>query len=279
MKPSVKRIFAYGNLSILKEKSIAVIGSRNCSDYGRKMAKEMTEILVDNNIVIVSGMAVGIDTIAHETCIERGGKTIAVLGSGFKNIFPKENKKLFYKIIESGGLVISEYSFDEPAQKKNFPKRNRIISGLSDGVLVVEAAYRSGTSITTKYARSQGKTIFCVPNSIGNKNSYGSIELARNGAKIVTSGYDILQELGVECCKNKDKKINCIDDVMKNMNEITRAIFLCLKENEYLDCEQISCKTGIDTVIVNQTLTYMELDEIVENTKINKYKVCDKYCE
>ncbi|MBP3708245.1 MAG: DNA-processing protein DprA [Clostridia bacterium] len=279
VKPQIKRIFAYGNLSILQKKSVAVIGSRNCSDYGRKIAKEMTEVLVDNNIVIVSGMALGIDTIAHETCIARGGKTIAVLGSGLKNIFPKENTNLFHKIIESGGLIISEYSLDEPVQMKNFPKRNRIISGLSDGVLVVEASYRSGTSITAKYARSQGKTIFCVPNSIGNKNSYGSIELAKSGAKMVTSGYEILLELGIKFCKGKKCRKQDVDNKINNMDANTRAIFQCLKENECLDCEQISCKTDIDTIVVNQTLTYMELDEIVENIKINKYKLCDKYCE
>lgn len=239
----------------------------------------MTEELVDNNVVIVSGMAVGIDTIAHETCIAKGGKTIAVLGGGLKNIFPKENKKLFYRIIESGGLIISEYGLDEPVQKKNFPKRNRIISGLSDGVLVVEAAYRSGTSITARYARSQGKKVFCIPNSIGNKNSYGSIELAKNGAKIVTSGYEILAELGIKYKEYHDCKKHKFDDVTSNMNENAKAIFQCLKENEYLDCEQISSKTGINIIIVNQTLTYMELDEIVENVKINKYKLCDKYCE
>ena len=134
IKPKVQRFFAYGDLNLLKKTSIAVIGSRNCSEYGKKIAKKLTSELVANDIVIVSGMARGIDSVAHETCLEFGGKTIAVLGSGFKNIYPKENTELFYKIIDNGGLVISEFSLEEPVQMKNFPKRNRIISGLSDGL-------------------------------------------------------------------------------------------------------------------------------------------------
>ena len=149
-------------------------------------------------MVIVSGMAKGIDSIAHETCIKNSGKTIAVLGSGFKHIYPKENERLFYNIIENDGLVLSEFPVDSPVQMKNFPRRNRIISGLSLGVLVIEAAYRSGTSITAKFAKAQKRKVFCIPNSIGNKNSYGTIELIKNGATLVRSAKDIFKNLDLE---------------------------------------------------------------------------------
>lgn len=168
-----------GNISLLNKNSIAIIGSRNSSEYGRNITKKITKELVENNMVIVSGMAKGIDSIAHESCIKHAGKTIAVLGSGFKHIYPKENEKLFYNIIENDGLVLSEFPIDSPVQMKNFPRRNRIISGLALGVLVIEAAYRSGTSITAKFAKAQGKEVFCIPNSIGNKNSYGTIDLIK----------------------------------------------------------------------------------------------------
>lgn len=279
IRPTVNRIFAYGNLELFGKKSIAVIGSRNSSEYGRNVAKRITKELVDNDIVIISGMALGIDSVAHETCIENGGKTIAVLGSGFKNIFPKENEKLFQKILNCGGLVISEFSLDEPVQMKNFPKRNRIISGLSDGVLVIEAAYRSGTSITAKNAIIQGKKVFCIPNSIGNKNSYGSIKLAKNGAIMVTSGYEILPKIGIKGEKNIYNTKNTIDNNIEHMDLNTKKIFMCLKENESLECEQISVKTGINIVDVNQLLTYMELDEIIVNTGIGRYRLSEAYSE
>ena len=188
-----KKIYAIGNISLLNEKSISIVGSRNSSEYGRKITKSITKDLVQSGIVIVSGMANGIDSVAHKTCLEYGGKTIAVLGSGFRHIFPKENEELFHQIIENDGLVISEYPIDTPVQMKNFPKRNRIISGLSIGLLVIEAAYRSGTSITAKYAKIQERKVFCIPNSIGSKNSYGTINLIQNGAILVRNAQDILK--------------------------------------------------------------------------------------
>lgn len=282
IKPKVQRFFAYGDLNLLKKTSIAVIGSRNCSEYGKKIAKKLTSELVANDIVIVSGMARGIDSVAHETCLEFGGKTIAVLGSGFKNIYPKENTELFYKIIDNGGLVISEFSLEEPVQMKNFPKRNRIISGLSDGVLVVEAAYRSGTSITVRNAITQGKKIFCIPNSIGNKNSYGTIELAKKGAIMVTSAEDILKGIGIVPRQN-NKALDIINRKKKHnisfKNESYRSIYNELKVHECMDSEELTAITGINIVLVNQILTDMELDGIIENIKINKYKLKDEYCE
>lgn len=282
IKPKVQRFFAYGDLNLLKKTSIAVIGSRNCSEYGKIIAKKLTSELVANDIVIVSGMARGIDSVAHETCLEFGGKTIAVLGSGFKNIYPKENTELFYKIIDNGGLVISEFSLEEPVQMKNFPKRNRIISGLSDGVLVVEAAYRSGTSITVRNAITQGKKIFCIPNSIGNKNSYGTIELAKKGAIMVTSAEDILKGIGIVPRQN-NKALDIINRKKKHnisfKNESYRSIYNELKVHECMDSEELTAITGINIVLVNQILTDMELDGIIENIKINKYKLRDEYCE
>lgn len=273
---SPKKLYAIGNIGLLKEKSISIVGSRNSSEYGRKITKNITKDLVENNIVIVSGMASGIDSVAHKTCLEYGGKTIAVLGSGFRHIFPKENEQLFHQIIESDGLVISEYPIDTPVQMKNFPKRNRIISGLSMGLLVIEAAYRSGTSITAKYAKIQGRKVFCIPNSIGNKNSYGTINLVQNGAILVKNAQDILNVLGVEYLKNgaktNFKQLELLDNNSKK-------IFDCISNNEEIDAEGISIQTKLDISKVNELLTILEIDEVIKSVGINKFKICEEYYE
>lgn len=276
-----KKLYAVGNLQLLNENSIAVIGSRNSSEYGENITRKFTADLVCNNVVIVSGMAVGIDAVAHRSCIENGGKTIAVLGSGFNNIYPKENEKLFYDIIENDGLVLSEYPVDTPVQMKNFPKRNRIISGLSLGVLVVEAAYRSGTSITAKLARNQGKPVFCIPNSLGNKNSYGTIDLIKKGAILVRNAEEILKELNMKynnCMKCYTGDKNKIKQ-LKILDENSKKIVNCITEQKGLDAEQICIKTGLDIVTVNQLLTALEIDEVVVDTGKNGYDLVEAYYE
>ena len=187
-----KKIYAIGNISLLNEKSISIVGSRNSSEYGRKITKSITKDLVQSGIVIVSGMANGIDSVAHKTCLEYGGKTIAVLGSGFRHIFPKKNEELFHQIIENDGLVISEYPIDTPVQMKNFPKRNRIISGISDAVIVVEAGAKSGSLITANYAINQGKEVWAIPGNINLANSVGTNELIKDGANVLTKLGDII---------------------------------------------------------------------------------------
>lgn len=163
IKNSPKKIYAIGNTKLLFKDSFAVIGTRKITEYGIKNCEYFSKELVLRDIPIVSGMALGTDSIAHKTALNYGGETIAVLGSGFKHIYPEENLELFKSIIEKGGLVITEYETDVEPDKRKFPKRNRIISALSEGVLIIEAAYRSGTSITAKWAYSQGKKVFALP--------------------------------------------------------------------------------------------------------------------
>lgn len=265
-----------GNISLLNTDSVAVIGSRNSSEYGEKITSEITKDLVNNGVTIVSGMAVGIDTVAHKTCLEYGGKTIAVLGGGFKNIYPKENTELFSKIIKNGGLVLSEFPYDEPVQKKNFPKRNRIISGLSLGVLVVEAAYRSGTSITARLAKNQGRKVFCVPNGVGNKNSYGTIELLKKGAILVSKASDILSALNISYKENVST--NSANVQLQILDENSKKIINCIKANPYMDADKICIKTGIDITTVNQLLTLLEIEGHIINNK-NGYDVKEAFYE
>lgn len=189
-----KQIYCLGNLELLNYKhNIAMIGSRNCSFYGERAAKDFAFNLAKEDVCIVSGLAKGIDSFSHVGALNAKGKTIAVLGSGLDNIYPKENIKLVESIIKNNGLVISEYPLGTSALKQHFPARNRIISGLSDGVLVIEARKNSGTNITVDFALEQGKDVFVIPGNIYSKTSDGTNYLITEGAIPVLSYKDILR--------------------------------------------------------------------------------------
>lgn len=180
-------VFLYirGNIENLYEDCIAIVGSRNASIYGRNVARKIARELADRNINIVSGLAAGIDKFAHLGALEsKIGKTIAVLGTGISDneIYPFENKKLFENILESKGTIISEFKLGTKPLKYNFPLRNRIISGLSTKLIVVEAAKNSGSLITADFALEQGKDIYAVPGNITSENSVGTNELIKQGA-------------------------------------------------------------------------------------------------
>ena len=191
------KLYVLGNKEILKQKGIAIVGTRNATEYGKNIALQISKELSQNGINIISGLALGIDTYAHKgnICAQSKGKTIAVLGSGIDEIYPKENIELARKIIQTGGCIISEYPLGTKPSKLNFPKRNRIISGLSDGILVVEAGEKSGALITAEFGLEQGKEIFAVPGDITKIQSRGTNMLIKDGAKIVLSSQDILEEL------------------------------------------------------------------------------------
>lgn len=187
-------IFAKGDISLLNSKSIAIVGSREPSKYGIYVAEKFSTELSKEGITVVSGLAKGIDTFAHIGALSSFGKTIAVLGSGIDIVYPKENAK-YYKEISEKGLIISEYIVGTAPESKNFPQRNRIISGLSDGVLVVEARKNSGTMITTDFALEQGKELYVIPGNITSNLSAGTNNLIKEGAKLVTDVYEILEDL------------------------------------------------------------------------------------
>lgn len=188
-------LFYKGNIELLKssKKKIAVIGSRKCSEFGRKTTKEITKGLVENDVIIVSGLAKGIDAEAHKTCIENGGKTIAVLGNGIDVFYPKENEQLYKDIVDKGGLIISEYPPHISPNYDHFPIRNRLIAGLSDGVAVIEARRKSGSMNTVSHALENDKPIFCVP---GNPNTSGGCnQLLKEGAILIENAQDILEDI------------------------------------------------------------------------------------
>lgn len=190
--PSI--LYVKGNTSILNDFAISIIGCRECSEYGKKIAKEISFRLAQYNINIISGMAKGIDSYAHIGCLNAKGKTIAVLGNGLDRVYPKENIGLYNEIVKTGGVVISEYIIGTKPNKMNFPARNRIVSGLSNGIVVVEAKEKSGTLITVDFALEQGKNVFVVPGNITSDNSRGTNSLIKQGAKMITCVDDILEE-------------------------------------------------------------------------------------
>lgn len=186
-----KKIYTYGNRELLENPySIAIVGSRHPSSYGKKLAREFSTILAKNGIMIISGFAMGIDTDAHWGAIHAGGKTIAVLGCGINMNYPKSNGKLKEEMIRNH-LIISEYGFDRQPKGYHFPYRNRIISAISLGVLVIECQIKSGTMTTVNHALNQGKAIFAIPGNITSLLSEGPNYLIKSGAIPVTDAMDI----------------------------------------------------------------------------------------
>lgn len=220
------KLYVEGNYELLNSNSIAIVGTRKCTEYGKKYSAKFAKELSQKGMCIVSGLAIGIDTVAHINSMEELGKTIAVIGSGFKHIYPEENEWLFHKIIENGGCVVSEYYLDEEKDTANFPARNRIISGLALGVLVVEAPYRGGSTITAKHARLQGKEVFCIPNRLDEPEGYSTNWLIQNGANLVMEPNDILQHYDLQpeisIPKEYEEIYNLINTQPISANEICK---------------------------------------------------------
>jgi len=186
-------LYVKGELRAQDNLGIGIVGARHATLYGLVMAEKFAEGLSASGFTVVSGMARGIDSAAHRGALKHGGRTIAVIGSGLANIYPPENQKLAEQISQSGA-VISEFPIRTQPLRMNFPRRNRLISGLSLGILVVEAARNSGALITADFALQQGRDVFALPGKIDSANSFGPNELIKQGAKLVTSAHDILEE-------------------------------------------------------------------------------------
>ena len=259
IKDPPKKLYVEGDSSLLNKNSIAIVGSRKCTPYGWKQAKKISNDLSKKNICIVSGMALGIDTAAHVGAKEEVGKTIAVLGGGLKNIYPSQNLQLYQEILENGGCIISEYEPETEADVSKFPQRNRIISGISLGVVVVEAKYRSGSSITARYAIKQKKTVFCVPSNLESTNGYVPNKLIQEGANLIMSAQDILEELGLLEETNEykpEQQYQEIYDVLGNLpisaNDICKIVKKPISE-------------------VNETLLMIELQGAIKSFPGNQF--------
>ncbi len=196
-------LYLRGEIKEEDELAVAIVGSRKTTPYGRWMAEKISQDLSQHGITIISGMARGIDSVAHWGALSGGGRTIAVLGCGVDVIYPTENRGLSQKIIEQGALL-SEFPIGTPPESGHFPRRNRIISGLAIGVVIVQAGERSGALITAGYALEQGREVFAVPGNVGTETSRGANRLIREGAKMVETSEDILEEILPQWKKEKE---------------------------------------------------------------------------
>jgi len=260
-------LYCKGSLKDADNLSIAVVGSRKATSYGKWAAEKLTKELSELGVNIISGLAVGIDTIAHKTALKSSAKTIGVIGCGIDIVYPKNNVGLFKAIAEGGGAVITEYTFGMQPMPNNFHDRNRIISGMSDGVLVIEAQERSGTLITAGHAANQGREIFAVPGNIDSLYSKGTNALIRDGAKITITIDDIVEEIlelkeKLKHNKNTIEYNNLSDDEMKIIN--------CLLSGEKTIYE-INYETNLEISICLSLLTFLEMKGCIKQIPGNRF--------
>ena len=260
-------LFMLGDLNSCNlERTIAVVGSRRASENCKKTLGNILSKFANSDLCIVSGLAEGIDTIAHKTAVENNIKTIAVIGGGFDKFYPKSNIKLYNQIINGGGVVFSEYWPDVDAISWHFPIRNRIVSGLSKGVLVAEAALKSGAMITGNLALEQGKELMCMPGLISNPNTEGIYKLLKQGATMVTEAEDILNAMGWNIYRTKPS-------YKTNTNNLTEdeMLIIDLIQKDSLTLDVLIIKTNLNINDLMVILTKLELDGIISQTSGEKY--------
>jgi len=256
-------IFCKGNLDLLSSiNNIGVVGARKITSYGKSVTESIVTELVGNYIVIVSGLALGVDATAHKTTLENKGSTISVLGCGVDCVSPSENQDLYEKILDNNGLILSEYSLGMPPSKGSFPARNRIIAALSLGVLITEAAEDSGSLITAGEALKLGRKVFAVPGPITSQMSRGSLKLLKEGASLVSSGKDILDNFKFEILNlKKENKLQNLS-MSKEEKKIVELL-----ESENLDLDTLSKQTKIPIHKLLGIVTKLELSGILKNTQ------------
>ena len=255
-------LYVKGNILTDDDKAVAIVGSRSASEYGRRVARDLARGLASLGFTVVSGMARGIDGSAHESALQAGGRTIAVLGSGVERAYPAEHEMLYRRIGENGA-VLSELPIGTRPLAFNFPARNRLISGLSLGVVVVEATEKSGSLITATLAVEQGREVFAVPGEVGSSRSRGAHRLIRQGAKLVESVDDIIEEIAPQLLDRTGSATQRAPRVLpQNASDATRTIFALLQENT-LQVDQVIERTGMSAAQVLETLLDLELQGLL----------------
>jgi DNA processing protein len=243
-------LYVRGDAQVLAEPGIAVVGTRHPTPYGIGMANRLACDLAARGLVILSGMARGVDTAAHRGALEAKGRTVAVWGTGVDVPYPRENRKLAEQIVESGGAIVSEFAIGTFAAPQNFPIRNRIISGLAIGVLVVEAGEYSGTRITARNALEQSRDVYAVPGNVTNKNSWGPNTLIKQGAKLTATWEDVWEELPLQVRERLGEKADSAtevptaaslftEDQEERLNPHERLVFRLLRPDESLQIDEI----------------------------------------
>jgi DNA processing protein len=259
---------------------VAVVGSRRCSTYGENASEMLSRDLAANGVCVVSGLARGIDSAAHRGAIQGKGRTVAVLGTGIGQIYPKENARLVDEILESGGAVVSQFPIDTPPLKENFPYRNRIISGLSLGVLIVEASDRSGSLITARLAMEQNREVLAVPGNITSKNSFGTNFLIKDGAKLVQQWQDVVSELPTEIAaailppkieKESEEASKQPETVPANLNENERAVLRLLSPDDAAHIDFLLEKSSLTFGDLQSALLALDMKDLIRELAGKRY--------
>jgi len=255
-------LYVKGNLLPEDAIALAFVGSRRATMYGLRAASRLAGQAARAGFTIVSGLARGIDQAAHKGALEVGGRTIGVVGSGLLDLYPSGSQELVDRIAGSGA-VLSEFPLEFPAAKGNFPRRNRIISGLSLGVVVVEAARHSGSLITARHAAEQGREVFAVPGQIGSPSSVGTNKLIQDGAKLVLDLSDITDELGVLDTPVDLPGVGEVSDLREvSLNDVERTVYEAV-DSQGASVEDIIGKTGLGAATVSSTLLILEMKRLV----------------
>jgi DNA processing protein len=262
-------LYFKGKLPGEDEKILAVIGARECSGYGKEMARYLAKEAASEGVAIISGLARGVDSHAHEGALSAEGITYGILGCGIDICYPKENINLYMELQKSGG-VISEYAPGVQPLAGNFPMRNRIISGLSDGILIIEAREKSGSLITVDFGLEQGKEIYALPGKATDRLSEGCNNLIKMGAKLVTTPIDILEDF-VQNYKKKEKDFKKNNKLLE-LNEKIVYASLCLEPKHI---EEIAVQTGLPLDLLMEQLLLLELRGLIKQTRKNYYVVQD----
>ncbi len=250
-------LYVLGGLPGDFREAVAVVGTRRCSHYGRMQAEKLSGMLAGAGLAVVSGLARGIDTYAHRAALEAGGRTVAVLGSGLNRPYPPENAPLLERIAERGA-VLSEFPLDATPQRSHFPRRNRIISGMSLGVVVVEAAKGSGSLITARWAAEQGREVFAVPGKIDSLRSSGTHALIKDGAKLVENVEDVLEEIAPQLADAAGRRDSATADRRPSRDPTLQAVWDAL-EAEPVGIDEIVEKTGLPASSVAGALFMLEM--------------------
>ena len=266
IKNPPKVLYYKGNLSATNKPCFGIVGARRCSVYGKQTAMNFASNLSDAGLIIVSGLAPGIDTFSHQAVVEKGNQTIAVLGTGLdeKTIYPQPNLQLSRKIIENNGCLISEYPNGTRGTRFTFPNRNRIISGLSMGILIIEAKQKSGALITVDWAKKQGRKIFAIPGSIFSQNSQGCHFAIKQGAKLCENAQDILKEFNKQTLNlNFEKRIT---GDTKQENLVLSAL-----EQGPLHIDEITKIAKLTSSEINSAIVVLEMKDIIRNLGGNTF--------
>jgi len=259
------RLFCRGQLPHPDSICIAIIGTRKATAQGKIMAQRIARDLAANGIVIVSGLAIGIDTVAHKGALEASGKTIAVLANGLDNVYPAQNTSLASDLLAHGGAILSEYPTGTPAYPNQFLERNRIVSGLCVATIVVEAPERSGTLATARFALEQGREVFVVPGPADHPNYIGSHRLIRDGARLVTAASDIYEDLGINPKSQSSPQQSLF---AQEATPMERAIMKVLTEaGKPMSIDKIAERTTMEARAINTALTSLVMAELVKETE------------